>query len=191
MTAAEVTAELERFEHLCRARGALNVEWMRPGIEPERIRSLEADHGVRLPDDAKAVWLWHDGATPPFGPRTVRFWGASYYFLSLEESLGDARMQLEARNAGDVFRLPGSSWVTLGHNSVSTVIEITEPHGSDSPVLVSDATAPVEDYPVVGLAERVRLWNAAIEDDLWYLDDARQWCRRSDRGLGWPERALV
>jgi hypothetical protein len=111
--------------------------------------------------------------------------------LSLEESLGDARMQLEARNAGDVFRRPGSSWVTLGHNSVSTVIEITEPHGSDSPVLVSDATAPVEDYPVVGLAERIRLWNSAIEDDLWYLDDARQWCRRSDRGLGWPERALV
>lgn len=191
MTAADVTEQLTRFEHLCRGRGALNVERMRPGVSPERIRELEAAHGVRLPSDAKAVWLWHDGLDDQDQKPTVRFWGHAYYFQDLESSLRDARMRLDSRNSGDVFQRPGSSWVTLGRGTVATVIDITEPHGDESTVLISDATAAIEDYPIVTLAERIRLWNSAIENDVWYLDDERQWRRHEDRAMGWPERALT
>jgi len=53
---------------------------MRPGIDPERIRSLELEYGVRLPDDAKAVWLWHDGVADQNETLTVRFWGPAPLF---------------------------------------------------------------------------------------------------------------
>ena len=191
MTAADVTAELERFEQLCRERGAVNVERTRPGITPERIRSLEVDNGIRLPDDAKAVWLWHDGVADDNGRHVTRFWGHNYYFLNLESSISDARMRLNSRNSGDVFRRPGSSWVTLGHSTVASVIDITEPHPAHLPVLISDATAAIEEYPLVSLVERIRLWNSAIENDVWHLDDERQWRRHEDRALGWPDRALL
>jgi len=183
MTATNVLQELNRFEQLSRDRGAVNVERMRPGIDPERIRSLELEYGVRLPDDAKAVWLWHDGVADQDETLTVRFWGPAHYFLDLESSLRDARAQLISRNAGDVFRRPGSSWLTLGHHTVSAVIDITEPHAADSPVLVSDATAAIEEYPVMTLSERIRMWNSAIDDHVWYLGNDRQWNRHLDRAL--------
>jgi hypothetical protein len=191
MTAADVTEQLRRFEQLCRARGALNIERMRPGVTPERIRELETAHGVRLPADARAIWLWHDGVDDQNLELTVRFWGHAYYFQDLESSLLDARTRLDARNSGDVFQRPGSSWVTLGRATVATVIDITEPHEDESRVLISDATSAIEDYPIVTVAERIRLWNSAIEDDIWYLDNGRQWRRREDRAMGWPERAMV
>lgn len=81
----------------------------------------------------------------------MRFWGPAHYFLDLESSLRDAHAQLDSRNAGDVFRRPGSSGLTLGHNTVSAVIDITEPHRDDSPVLLSDATAPIEEWPARAL----------------------------------------
>jgi hypothetical protein len=191
MTVADVTELLRRFEQICLDRGALNVERMRPGIAPERIRELEAAHGVRLPADARAVWLWHDGVDEQDRELTVRFWGPAYYFQDLESSLLDARVRLDARNSGDVFQRPGSSWVTLGRGTVSAVIDITEPHEGESSVLVSDATSAIEDYPIVTLGERIRLWISAIEEGIWYLDDGRQWRRHDDRALGWPERAMV
>ena len=191
MTAADVTEQLVRFERLCRDRGALNIERMRPGIDPGRICELEVAHGVRLPEGAKAVWMWHDGVADQEHELGVRFWGHAYHFQDLESSLQDARMRLDIRNSGDVFRCPGSSWLTLGRGTVATVIDITEPHRDDSRVLVSDATSAVEDSPIVSLAERIRLWNSAIEDHIWYLDEERQWRRRDDRAMGWPDRALL
>lgn len=191
MTVAVVLSELEKFESLCRTRGAANVEHLRDGIDPWQIRSLEVEHGLRLPEDAKAVWLWHDGVEGEymFG---APFWGHGYYFLDLESAILDARMRLNVRNSGDVFRRPGSSWVTLGQATVSAVIDVTEPHTDEgSPVVISDATASIEEYPTVTLSERIRLWNWAIENDIWYLDDERRWRRREDRAMDWPDRALL
>jgi hypothetical protein len=191
MTVADVVAELERFEQLCRAHGAANVEHLREGIDPWRIRSLEVEHGIRLPEDAKAVWLWHDGVDLQHR-FSEPFWGHAYYFLDLKSAILEARMQLNIRNSGDVARRPGSSWVALGQATVSTVIDVTEPHPTEgSPVLISDATASIEEYPIVTLSERIRIWNSAIENDIWYLDDDRRWRRREDRAMGWPDRALL
>jgi hypothetical protein len=191
MSAAEVIAELDRFEDLCRARGALNVEKLRKGITPEGIRTLEEKYRLTLPEDAKAVWLWHDGVVDQDELLTVRFWGHHFYFLDLEASILDARTRLDIRNGGDVDSRHGSTWVTLGRATDATVIDVTDPNVRDSLVLYSDAASAIEDYPVLTLTERIAMWNWAIQHGMWYLDDNRQWRRRDDVAMSWPERALL
>jgi len=60
-------------------------------------------------------------------------------------------------------------WVTLAKATVASVIDVTRAGVGDSPVLISDASSAIEDWPVVTLAEQIGLWNWAIENEVWYL----------------------
>lgn len=190
MTASEVEHELQRFEQLCRDRGAINVTRMGPGLTPDQLRVIEERHNLRLPEDATAVWSWHNGAAAA-EMCTTPFWGAGRYFFDLETSIADAKMRLDIRNDGDVFRYPESRWLTLSFSTIARVIDITDPLGTDALVLVSDATASPEEFPIVSIATQIRWWNLAIESGVWALNEEGRWVHDQALWPTGPERLLM
>lgn len=187
MSAEQVISQLNTFEELSRSRAAVHVERMQPGLTPAELRSVELRHGLQLHEDIKAVWSWHNGGDPE---NLSWFWGPGRLFLDLERSIADGKMRLDARNYGDVFRYPDSTWITLGKTSVASVIDIPQPN-AEPRVFVSEASSSPEDYPIVTIAEQIGWCNWAIENDVWELDNRRQWIYSKTNRPTFRERHLL
>lgn len=61
MSAAEVTQALDHWAQRLRDLGALGIRQLRPGLSSDEIDALSARYGLTLPEDARAIWAWHDG----------------------------------------------------------------------------------------------------------------------------------
>ena len=183
--------ELEQFEHLSRQQKAIAIDHLAPGITSERIQSLEEQYGLRLSQDAKTVWQWHNGLVSQERRWINRFWGLGYDFFDLESSILDAKMRLDIRNNGDEDQRLGSTWLTLGEGTIAVVIDLTDPDLPDSPVLLADPVSAIDEYPVVSVAERIRWWNWSIEHGVNYIGDDGQWLTNLEEYQKSPQRHLM
>ncbi|TFC57516.1 hypothetical protein [Cryobacterium sp. TMB1-7] len=100
-------------------------------------------------------------------------------------------MRLDIRNEGDVFLYPGSRWLTLSFSTIARVIDITDHSIPNALVLISDATASPEEFPIVSVAKQVWWWNFAIESGVWALDEDGQWVHDHAHWPTGPERHLM
>jgi hypothetical protein len=88
--AAELRNTLERLEAHWRTQGAPIADHLAPGATEEEIASLEARAGIVLPDVARELFQWHDGATAngadiTSGSSDTFFGPGTWRFLSLRE----------------------------------------------------------------------------------------------------------
>lgn len=91
MSMSESLDALRGYEDFLASRGADVVRRLRPGLNSQRIDDLCQRHNAVLPEDARALWMWHDGDAA--GPWEDNGWTgqpgivAWYSFPSLESTL--------------------------------------------------------------------------------------------------------
>jgi hypothetical protein len=194
MTALEVTQALRGFEERLRGLGMPVVDRLRSGLTRQQVDEISAEFGVRLSQDAAALWMWHDGdrlnyeddwRVPSLTPYKA--------FCGLRSSLQRSAHQHELtwdQEAFDdpVLGAPDSIYLTsmfdrqyvmLFHNDSPVVMDCKDPDAPDS---------PTGSYGVVGglgatisLTERIGWWHWALDnghwiptpDGAWGIDDTR------------------
>ncbi|RWZ58433.1 SMI1/KNR4 family protein [Labedella populi] len=176
----DVSALLEQYEQLARARGSVAIDYLRPGLTVAEITEIEERYGFPLSDDVKAVWMWHNGMGPRPSRDTPVTIGSGWDFRELSESIEYAQMILDMRNEGDGDRYVESRWVTFNRGSRSDVIETSNIQLPDSSVLLSDMTSSVLNFPIVTVAEKIRWYIWAIENGVWFVDDTGTWRSRHE-----------
>jgi hypothetical protein len=176
MPAADVTAALERYEAALRSLGAPVARKLRPGIGDAELRELERRYGVELPEDAVAVWRWHNGVHwSPEMTTQSRFLVPYRYFGDLAESLTFAFEFVETMASGnpDLF-YTGLQAVSLLIDNVGFMIDITP--GRPTLTFMNDPmTWAFESFPVMPVAERIGWWTWAIESGAWSIDENGGW----------------
>jgi cell wall assembly regulator SMI1 len=107
MSAGDDTrAALARLEDAMRRTRHPLVEALQPGLPPDEVRERVAALGVALPDDAVALWAWHDGFDPAF-TKSERVPGAEFMpggvlFLRLARAEEDYGWMLETYPVSDI-----------------------------------------------------------------------------------------
>ena len=113
---AELLAELER---LMKTNAPLVLEQMQSGLSVEEISALEKQCGIELPQEIRALYLWHNGSRT----RDPRLCGPvpGYRFVPLAETLTQAaelskqvsQATATQRAAFGIFAGHRKSWITL------------------------------------------------------------------------------
>jgi hypothetical protein len=184
VTANDVTAALERYESALRSLGAPVVANLRPGISPGELLELEAQYGVELPDEARAVWQWHDGvegARESDGGDPLRYLTPNCEFGDLGWSLEFAHEFIgivEAANPTSEFA--GRKFVSLLINNVGYVINLT-PKEPTLTYINDPMSWSLTDFPAMPIADRVDWWTWALKTGAWQVDEAGRWRANFDR----------
>ncbi|WP_308468734.1 SMI1/KNR4 family protein [Rathayibacter soli] len=178
MAANDVTVALERYEAALRNLGAPVVANLRPGISPREALELEAQYDVKLPDEARAVWEWHngvDGARGSYGGDPLRYLTPPCAFGDLGWSLEFAHEFIgivEGTNPTSGFS--SRKFVSLLIGNLGYVINLTP--GQPPLTYMNDPMSwSLADYPSMPIAEQVDWWTWALETGAWQIDEAGRW----------------
>jgi hypothetical protein len=174
MSATEVTHVLEQWAQRLRDLGARGVSQLRPGLSSDQIDALSAQYDLTLPEDARAIWAWHDGEDT--GAQSL----APYReFPPLREALEYARTC--AQNAID--------WGAADDEELAAIIyrrEFVPFLGYQHP-LVFDCRTPaptttmwtpdggLEETISMTTVERVRWWHWALDHGAWSITADGTW----------------
>lgn len=118
MSLSESLDALRGYEDFLASRGADVVRRLRPGLNGQRIDDLCQRHNAVLPQDARALWMWHDGDAA--GPWEDNGWTgqpgivAWYSFPSLESTL--TMLEQECPDRETPLRLPGDDEADVQHH---------------------------------------------------------------------------
>lgn len=185
-SADEVTRQLRQWEERLWRRDRASVSYLRPGLTRAQVDATAAEHGIRLPDDAAAVWMWHDGerATPEgAGPVRSVFPGGGI-FLSLHSSLAQSRwleqITFDGEDDGDYSDEEDFSerrgrpvqfyfrrgFVLLSYAEYATYLDCTDPDVGCTPT-AGFSTWSDTSTQQVPLAERIAGWNRAWDAGVW------------------------
>lgn len=178
MSASEVTEALGRYENLLRRLGVPVVANLRPGISPADVRKLEAQYGLELPDEARAVWEWHNGVEEARGSYT----NDARRMLTPYRAFGDLAWSLEfthqfttiTAETNPTSEYASRVFVSLLIDNVGFFINVTP----GEPVLtyMNDPMSwMMSDYPSMPIAERVDWWTWALETGVWSIDENATW----------------
>lgn len=194
MAAAEVTAALIGFEERLRGLGAPVVHRLRPGLGPEEIQHIAAEHGVRLSQDAAAWWEWHDGdreryeddwGTPSLTPFTV----CCGLRASLERSAQLHDLTWDAGALDDpglgsdyLESMFDRQYVILLHSQQPVVMDCRDPNAPDSPTGVYSIEGGIG--RTITLTERIGWWHWALDTGFWILRSDGSWDIDLDRAPG-------
>jgi cell wall assembly regulator SMI1 len=74
--AAAAAAALERLEAALAATDHPLVRALRPGLDADEIATETSRLRIRVPDDAAALWRWHDGVDPAYTAQRGRIPGS-------------------------------------------------------------------------------------------------------------------
>ncbi|MBF0686137.1 MAG: hypothetical protein IR158_00010 [Cellulomonas sp.] len=184
-SADEVTRLLREWAARLARRDPTAVSYLRPGLTRAQVDATTAEHGIRLPDDAAAVWTWHDGErdgllddVPP--DRRV-FPGG--YFLSLRATLEESRTltSLSGIGPGDDYSEEEYSserrgrpvqlffrreFVLLSCAEHATYLDCTDPDVEHTGTACFSTWSDTPTQQVT-LAERVAGWNLAWDAGVW------------------------
>jgi hypothetical protein len=180
VSASDVTAALQDYEALLRERGALVVRNLRPGIAPEQIGALESEYGFQIPDEARAVWLWHNGieGVGSIGGPAVQLTAFGGGFGDLEFALRMGRQRVEIMVEGFAYsgvesEYAGLKILDLLVSGVDIIIDVTP--GRSVLTYMSDPVSRLHDFPIMPIAHRVRWWIWAIENGAWTVNPDGSW----------------
>lgn len=178
MTAVEVTQALMGFEERLRGLGMPVVDRLRPGLTREQVGQISAELGVRLSQDAAALWMWHDGdrlneyddlGVPSLTPFTV--------FCGLRSSLRRSAMLHELTWDQDAFGDPtlgvslylnsmfDRQYVIMFHTTTPVVMDCRYPDAPDSPTGIYASDGGIGG--TIALAERIGWWHWALDNGYW------------------------
>jgi cell wall assembly regulator SMI1 len=161
---------------------------LRPGLSDEEMDALTTQLGLRLPDEARRWWRWHDGATarPGFEPEVL---GPIGSFIPLAHAVGSTESTREImRQAWEADDLEEGelgpdwkpSWLKLINCERPIVIDCSVAPEDPVPVRSFFQEPTVGEEGLRSLGELVRIWIDAYDSGAWAYDRTeRRWS--SDR----------
>lgn len=186
MTAAEVTEALVSWEERLRALGAGVVGHLRPGLSRQQVEDLAGEFGVRLTQDAVAVWMWHDGdchglvqvtASPPLIPYR--------HFWDLRTALEQSRRTHELLWEEDALEEPvdhafvngmfRKEWVCFLSEQLPTVIDCTDSEVQTSTTAMFMPGFGLGQTTHHTIPERVGWWHWALDTGAWQVTADGGW----------------
>ena len=209
MSAESVTAALAGWENRLRSLGAAAVDCLRPGLTREEVDGLSAEFEGGLPEEAAAIWMWHDGSDHGDAPMPGMRGLVPYrFFLPLREAFASARTLYEGSSApiGRLEKLsdgldngavtwiypqdspepPGQAswyrpwWLVILTGGSTTFVDCADPSKPETFVGVWD---PHDDLYVgqLTVGERVWWWHWALDTGYWWIDDNGLWATDNDK----------
>lgn len=189
--AAELAELLPQWERRLRELGAPGVKHLRPGLTRAEVDSMAAMAGLRLADDAAAIWMWHDGDRESYEAD----WGRpsltpSGLFLGLGAAVARSA---QLRRITDTIRPPGADLEADAYEDEGTEEELFFRRSfvildEDEDPVYLDCTRPVEPTPTgvflthdtyrtprVPLADRIRYRIDALDRELWRVGPRGEW----------------
>lgn len=179
MTAAEVTHAVTGWVERLRGLGARGVAHLRPGLTPDEIDAISAEHGLALPEDARAIWAWHDGEdvsarSPALAP--------SRQFHPLREALNLAHQwaqeAIDAGFADDeaiadiVYRAELVPILGFQH---PLVLDCTGTRAAAGTTAIWTPDAGLGETPHLTVVERVTWWHWALDHGAWSITPEGWW----------------
>ena len=185
MSKQTIRDELDAYGQAVASSSPSTMQRLRPGLADGAIDQLETEHFLVIPDDARAIWKWHDGEEEA---RPLTF-VASGRFLPLEEGILAGRKLLAGRRDAHTDPRPGAVWVQLiAGMGPGLCVEI---QGSSCFVVLADPASPVTDFPIVAIDELIRLWTGVLKCGAWTLSANGAWSWNFDRYPALPEGHLL
>lgn len=164
--------------------GAPVVSNLSPGVSPEDVRNLEAQYGLELPDEARAVWEWHNGVEGARGSYT----NDARRMLTPYRAFGDLAWSLEFAHQFTAITAEANPRSDFAHRAfVSLLIDnlgfmINLTPGEPLLTYMNDPMSwSLSDYPVLTIAERIEWWTQALESGAWRISDEGLWVVDFDR----------
>ena len=179
MSAAEVAGALQHYESALRRLGAAVVPNLRPGISDTELRELERRYGVELPEDAAAVWRWHngvDGIEGTLDSDHAHRLTPYKLFADLPRSLDFAARFIALSVEGNPEHSPhrGMRAVSLLIYNVGFMIDITPGHPALT-FMNDPAQLSLDEFPMMPVADRIHWWTWALENGAWAIDENGGW----------------
>jgi cell wall assembly regulator SMI1 len=112
-------AILARLDSVLQEKAPGALAQLRPGLTSAEIAQLEDENGVRLPDDIKVIYRWHDGSWQTTNDSSELIPGHRFWPLreAIEERRAIRKQAAEASLAGRlafrVFASHTASWIGL------------------------------------------------------------------------------
>ncbi len=133
------------------------LEYLRPGLTDAEMNGLAAGAHLRLPDEARLWWGWHDGVPAEFYGILRQLGGPSFQFLPLQEALDLYEVQrATARRA--VSRGDKSEWGNPDFWWDPSWLPITESPTSNVTIACDCSVRAGDPTPIRGY-----FWDAAVE----------------------------
>jgi cell wall assembly regulator SMI1 len=141
---AELLARLERWLTQHRPRYA---KGLRPGASPEVLDSLQAQLGVAVPPDLRALLSWHNGQSDDFIGCFVESWS----LMNTEQILAARRELLEPSSGFQAAWLPfldddGGNYVALDTRQSPAPVREFWAGKADQPTVAPSLTAWLADF---------------------------------------------
>jgi cell wall assembly regulator SMI1 len=181
-------ALLEQLEQRWHAKQAPIASRLRPGLSDGEMDALTARLGLRLPDEARMWWAWHDGAEPTGFVYERSIGGLSLAFLSLEESVEETRRQRavpahDAVASREKWWWP--SWLALTPSNGSIVCDCAVGPGQPTPIRFvwwGSTAAENAEVKARSLGELATWWIEAFDVGAWtYHPESVGWDPRPER----------
>jgi cell wall assembly regulator SMI1 len=170
----------EYLDKLC-SHGVPLDDWPMSGLTDIEMDEMTAAVDLRLPDEARVLWRWHDGV--PEDGRANPLGGFKGRFLSLCEAVNGHRQSRKVvldvakddpvEDDPDMHYRP--SWLPLLGPQHPLVIDCAVARDQPTPLRMINLENPDEPFVWArSLGEAVRLWSNALDRGLWKWDAAKQ-----------------
>lgn len=179
MTAVEATHALTDWEDRLRGLGARGVAHLRPGLPPEQIDTITAEYGLELPQDARAVWAWHDGEdvsarSPALTPdrellplREALDLARTWAQEAIDHGLADDEMLADVIYRAELVPVLG-----FQH---PLVFDCTGTRATTGTTAMWTPDAGLGQTPHLTVVERVRWWHWALDHGAWSITPEGLW----------------
>lgn len=170
---------LDQLERRWRENDALILHHLQPGLSDEQIDQLTAPLGLRLPEEARRWWRWHDGA-PMDAPPGSRDIGAGPNYIPLSYAVEQTEF---LRSLDPVVW--SDTWLVMTDESDPLVMDCGG--AFDEPVCVrttalQDPEPPPADHATTSIGELISLWIEAFDNGAYTYDkDVGRWERHPER----------
>lgn len=185
----ELTNLLERLRSYWRDQGAPIATLLQPGLTDAEMDAVISPIGLRLPEEARAWWGWHNGAVRTTS-RDERLMTHLYEFLPLDEAVEQyclIQQWLDKLGRNPWDPIWQKSWLPLAMTSSRPILVCDTDSSAHAgmPIYVV-SWGDSEDahlYPAAGsLREVVSCWLRAFSEEIWaYSATDQDWRFDFDR----------
>jgi cell wall assembly regulator SMI1 len=174
-----LTDALQQLESFWREGNAPIANLLQPGLSDSEIDDLTSGHGLRLPEEARTWWRWHDGVMRDVPDAQAQI-GPAIRFPSLTEALAyrtRERQALASTSPTNWEELWPAEWLPVAYGLAppTVVCDCSTEYSETTPirVLYWDDEEMFEPK-AQSMLEMVELWNRAWAMGLYAYDATEQ-----------------
>jgi len=165
---------LGELEKRWREHGLPIVDALRPGLTDDEMDQLTTSLDLRLPEEARRWWRWHDGAFPPDAGFDPEWLGPGSSFFSLATAVEACEQARAISGYGRTDTWDGcwqGSWFPITRFERPPVIDCSVGVNEPVPIRSFFSQEPAVAQPGVrSFGELVKIWIDAFDLGAWDFD---------------------